>query len=200
MAWGDAESTTRALPRAPCARRAQPENVTLMMTPRKPPVPAEERAFGFSAQVPCQGVLGNRDVNGVNIRPLARDVRLTDKPVRRRKLGLEPVWSLRFKDVEAEAGMFAVLVLPSTGWFESKTLVEIERRRIGVDRKEPAASGLRDGLGHEIASACHQETDTRALVMLVHGKPCDLKRGHEGVIVACQAKLFPLSSLKLDRI
>ncbi len=59
-----------------------------MTTPRKPPVPAGERAFGFQAQVPCQGLLVSCDVNSVNFEALARDVRRSDRPARRRKLVL----------------------------------------------------------------------------------------------------------------
>jgi len=57
-----------------------------MLTPRKPPDPAGERAFGSRAQAPCQGVLVPGDVNSVNLFALARDVRPTDKLARRRGL------------------------------------------------------------------------------------------------------------------
>lgn len=56
-----------------------------MKTPRNPPVPADERAFGFLAQVPCQGGARTQVLSRAHHR-LARDVRLTDKLACRRGL------------------------------------------------------------------------------------------------------------------
>ena len=47
-------------------------------------MPEEERAFGFPAQVPCQGVSPSDRISLAR-QSLARDVRLSDKPARRRE-------------------------------------------------------------------------------------------------------------------
>ena len=76
----------------------------VMMTPMKPPVPEEERAFGFSAQVLCQGVVSNQRISFAR-KPLARDVRLADELARRRAMevncNFHTMWKLRRVDRKA---------------------------------------------------------------------------------------------------